>query len=428
VAAYGKNALATPLDTSIRFRDASIEDGVRRLGANDILLVSGRSGVGKSRLALEVCRKFVEAYPEFQPRAVLSRGVPIFEDVRIYFGEPGAHLVFVDDANRLTGFDYILQLLHEQTAERRVKIVATVRDYALAPVEQASRPYGAATVMQLSGLDDEQIQEILGKDFGIVNHQYVQQIVDVSQGNPRIAVMAARLAVREQSLTAIGDVSALYEEYFASIKRDLVDLDDPELLRAAGILAYFRRIDRKDEGRMALILGAFGTDSDRLWASVSRLHELEIVDLYENEIAKISDQVLATFVFHLAFFRERVIDAALLLHPSLFPSFRSALFDALNPALTAFDAGAITRILAPAIRARWIALEKEGDEQALFTFVNSFGPVDITETLRFVQRRVAGLSAESADLDKISFKEHASSEVTLWSILGQIRDAEPDVV
>jgi hypothetical protein len=428
VAAYGKNALATPLNTSILFREPAIADGVNRLATSDVLLVGGPSGVGKTRLALEVCRKYVGAHPEAQAHAVLSRGVSIFEDVRIYFGAPGEHLVFVDDANRLTGFDYILQLLHEQNPERQIKIVATVRDYALGAVQEVAKPYGGASVMQLAALEDKQIREIVQTDFGIKHHLYTDQIVEVSQGNPRIAVMAARLAVREQSLKAISDVSALYEEYFASIKRDLIDLDDPELLRAAGILAYFRRIDRKDEKQTALIRDAFGADPDRLWTCITRLHDLEIVDLYDGEIAKTADQVLATFVFHLAFFRERVLDPAALLHPLLFPKFRSTLFDALNPALTAFDAETITKILSPIIRARWDALETEGDEPALFAFVNAFGPVDITGTLRFVQRRVAGLPTEPPDLDTITFKEHSSSEISLWSIIGLMRDADLDIV
>jgi hypothetical protein len=428
VSAYGKSAVATPLDTVIRFRDEDIERGLAGLHAGDVLIVAGPPGVGKSRLALEVCRRFVNLQPEFTVRSVLYHGLDLFADVRTYFAAPGAHLIFVDDANRVSGFEHILRLLHEQRDDRRIKIVATVRDYALPTIRERVAPYGPPTVVTLAPLSEEQIREILSKDFGIGNYRYQERIGEISRGNPRLAVMAARVAVREQRFESIANVSVLYDEYFGSIRKDLVELQDAELLRAAGILASFRNVDRKNNQQMKLIADAFQISGDRLWNAVTRLHDLELVDLYEDEVARIADQVLATYLFHLSFFRERVLNPAGFLHSALFPSHRSRLFDALNPALTAFDAEDITNTLRPLIKQRWEELNRAGDDETLFELVNAFGAIDETATLTFLRDRVAALEEIPVDLATITFKPATSSDHELLGIVGSLRNNDLTIV
>lgn len=404
VSAYGKSAVATPLDTEIRFRGDDIARGLSDLEANDLLVIAGSAGVGKSRLALEICRRFAEQHAEVQARAVLYRGLDLFRDARTYFALPAVHLILVDDANRVSGIDHILRLLHEQRDDRRVKVVVTVRDYALDRIKEDIRPYGSGPVLMLNALQDEQIRELVIKDFGIANHQYYERIVDIAKGNPRLAVMAARVAKTEQKLRSLANVSALYDEYFGSIRRDIADLQDTELLCAAGIVALFRHVDRKNEKQLQVIANAFQMEPERLWTAVRRLHDLEVVDLYEEEVARISDQVLATYLFHLAFFGQRVLDPSGLFHAEFFPAYRSRFFDALNPALSAFDAEAITNAIRPALKHRWSDLEAAGDEDALMEFVGAFGVIEETRTLAYVRARIAETTLQPLDLSAIEFR------------------------
>jgi hypothetical protein len=58
------------------------------------------------------------------------------------------------------------------------------------------------------------------------NHLYLDRIVDIAQGNPRLAVMAAQVAKDSNTLKSIRDVSELYDQYYSSIKSDLDALGD----------------------------------------------------------------------------------------------------------------------------------------------------------------------------------------------------------
>jgi hypothetical protein len=53
----------------------------------------------------------------------------------------------VDDANRVNGLQYAVQLLNDQTEERKIKIIATVRDYALEVAREISRQSGGGVVV-----------------------------------------------------------------------------------------------------------------------------------------------------------------------------------------------------------------------------------------------------------------------------------------
>lgn len=60
---YQKSAFATPLDLKFHFREAERKAALDELETNDLLIIAGPPGVGKSRLALECMNKFVAQHP-----------------------------------------------------------------------------------------------------------------------------------------------------------------------------------------------------------------------------------------------------------------------------------------------------------------------------------------------------------------------------
>ena len=418
VAAYNKNALATSLDTNFFGREDELESLVIALEAEHITVIAGHAGVGKSRLALEGCKRFIEANPDFELKCVFNRGIDLFQDLRVYFAQPGKHLIFVDDGNRLTGLDYIFQLLHEPREDRTIKIVITVRDYALEKVTTAARPYGGAAEIGVEELQDKQIAELVEANYNIHNGLYLDRIANISKGNPRLAIMAAQVAERDGTLGSLSDVSELYDVYYASIRQDLESLGDPSILKAAGIIAFFRTVDSSNNEQMQSIVSAFGIEPEMFWKSAQTLHELEIVDMYENELVKTSDQVLATYLLYLVFFREKICSVSTLLQ-HFFPSQHHKFVDAIYPVLNTFDANEIRDTLQPQVEAIWKKLEAEGDDETPLHLAQIFWFVEETKTLLYIRKRINGLVPQSLEISKIDFKAASSTEPV--SLLGVLR-------
>ncbi len=420
--AYGKNALATPLSTSFFFRDEELATALTGLEEGDLVVISGSAGVGKSRLAMEVLKRFSAAHPDCRTLCILNRGPDLFEDLRIHFSEPGRYLLLVDDANRINRFDYVVQLLQNQAEDRQIKVVVTVRDYAADKIRKQAAQFGDFIHFTVQPFQDEELRKLVQQEYEIHNHLYLDRITEIAQGNPRLAIMAAQIAKREDTLKSIADVSDLYERYYSSIREDLDDLSDSEVLKVGGIVAFFRTVDRSHAPVMEAIEAAFGISPDSFWSAVRKLHELEAVDMYEDQVVRTSDQVLATYLFYRGFFKEKELDFSILLE-NFFPTLSDRLVDALSPAINVYS-DTIVDQMRPHIDTYWKKLEAGGDEQTFLKFIRLFWYFKQTEVLLLVRERIANMPGESEDLSALDWEsEPTRAEDPALELLGRFSES-----
>ncbi len=418
VSQYGKSSFSTRLDTGFHFREEEIKSALAALETTDLMLITGGAGVGKSRFMLEVAHRYSTANEGWTVRCVFNRGVDLSQDLKIYFRRPGKYLILVDDANRLSGFEYILHLLHDQTAEVQVKIIATVRDYARERILEQAKPFGGGYEEPLKPFTDEQIRTLISEEEGIKNYHFANRIVSIARGNPRLAMMAAKLAIQHQSLDSIADVTSLYDEYFGSVRKSLEETGDERLIKVAGLVAFFRVVDRSNHEIMSAIADAFDIPPSAFWYMVEQLDRLELLDLYEQEVAKFADQVLATYLFYFAVFKGGALDFSLLLD-RFFPHYRSLFIDALDPVINSLGAR-VEDQLRPHIDRKWKALQEEGREEDLIALIQAFWFVRQTETLLHIRQETAKLPVEEEEsIEALDFSSSSAFEqIPLLDLLG----------
>ena len=403
VAEADKNQISTPLDTKFHGRKEELENVITKIEGCELLVLSGSAGIGKSRLAIEALQEYRGRNSSIDLRVIHNKGMDVFEDLRSYFSAPGDFLILVDDANRITQFDYVIDLIQNQRSDQNIKVVATVRDYAKDKVRDAARPLASVSEVELHAMDSKQIKTFVQEQFDIRNPIYLDRIANIAGGNPRLAVMAASLAVKENSLESIRDVSSLYDEYYASISSDLKKLENINVLKVAGLISFFRYIDKSNIDFMRSINRAFDLSPDIFWGGVRYLHSAEIVDVYEEEVVKISDQVFATYLFYLCFLKDRVLQFSCLLD-NYFPSHVDQLRDALYPCFNSFDFNFIAGITRNNVSKKWDEYSDKGNAEELIQLIKTFWFLTESRVLLYLRDNISEMPERPFDIASTSFE------------------------
>lgn len=236
--------------------------------------------------------------------------------------------------------------------------------------------------------------------------------------------MAAKIVDESRSLESIFDVSGIYEIYFSSIKRDIESLNNRNLLVSAGIVSFFRIVDKNDHKVMTLLSAHFNLSPEDFWESCLQLNAIEIMDIHEGEIVKISDQVMATYLFYLCFFAEEHLDFKVLI-TALFPEYKRRLVDALNPVLNSFDYKGIKKIILPHIEEVWESQLTSGRSKAQH-FIDIFWFLKPSETLIYMQQQVLELSPTPYEQTRLKIETDQSDLPDYLSVLPHFKHFSDD--
>ncbi|WP_436486729.1 hypothetical protein [Chitinophaga sp. ARDCPP14] len=306
---YEHSDFATPLSNKLYGREKELLSLTNSIKNNQITIISGAPGVGKSRLVLEALSELQISNKELTVLCLSNKTAPIHDDLRVYLAEDKPYAIFIDDGNRQSNnLKTLLGLLKEKRTNK-IQVVITVRDYALTGIKSECIDYKVAD-FELLKLDYAQIEQILqGEDFQISKFRYLQRIAEISKGNPRLAIMAARVAIDNQDLTSLNNVYSLYEQYFERTTIDRPVLSDKILLKSIGLLSFFYSINLENVDFVRRICQDFSIDYHEFKEAMLNIAIWELAELSpDGNIIRISEQTLATYFFYKTFLKERSLD------------------------------------------------------------------------------------------------------------------------
>ncbi len=397
---YNTSKFSTPLDIGLQFREKEKQEFEESIDSSPIVMITGNAGVGKTKFALEVCNK-IAIDNGYTFKAILGRGVELFSDIKTIFGQDDSFIVLIDDANRVgMALNYILEYFPEKVQNGTIKIVLTVRDYAKEKIFEKIPFEIKSREIEIKQLEDKEITEIVKDSFAISNPHFLERIANISKGNPRLAIMASIVAKETNSLSSLYDVSNLYDKYFSTIQQDIDDFKDSELLLSISIISFFRVIDRENEQQMKIIEEAFSLSIEDFWKNVDTLHDLEVVDLYENSVVKISDQILSMYLFYRAVFVDKKVDINIFLE-HFFLLYQNRFIDMLTPLIDTFHFQTIFDVLKEPVDSLW--KEYEIDEDNLILIMKTFWFLKEEEILLFCSKKINALEEEKIDIEAMDF-------------------------
>ena len=302
VTKYDNSPTSAPLNTDYMFRQDEIDVIKNNLSQANAVLISGDAGIGKTRLALEASEQYAKEN-DLQFWVIRNNNERIWDDLNLYFDKNGKYIILIDDANEIGNLKTYLEFLRDRS--NAIKIVITARKYALNDVSAKLDSVMKSKQINIEKLKEEEIEKMIGHHFHL-NSIALEKISSLSNGNPRIAFLAGRLAEQTNELSSLNNISELYKNYYGAFLKEK-EIND-SLFICAGIIAFVKRINLDTLTNMEDILDICNLKTDGFLTGVHKLHDMEIVDLYKNKGVKYSDQCLSDFILYYVFIEKRLID------------------------------------------------------------------------------------------------------------------------
>lgn len=375
------NNIATPLDTQFFGREEDLKKITERLESSDLVILTGQPGVGKTRLAIEAVREYKKTHNEYSLVAFIDKDCEFGNDLA-YLEE--RIILFIDDANNVEKLKSLLKSLL-LSREGNAKIILTTRAYSCSEVCKCAEglQFEKLNIESLSSTDVEKIIE--AEPFGIKNFNYRSRISSLADGNARLAVMCARVAIEKQSDFLFKDVADIYDQYFASFDNEVNMIDDS--WASLGILSFFRKMSLNQDSTSNEVLGTMGITHDTFVRVMQSLHQKELVDIQYDHVV-ISDQIFATYCFYRVFFKENTLSFSDLMR-LYFDRYKQLFGKTLNPVFSAYGNDAVMPILEPCLDDY---LKNNSDNlDALMQFYDVFWAIKPESTINFVYKAVNSL-------------------------------------
>lgn len=415
---YNSNRMAAPINTKFLFRDKEIEDINKAYQEVDIVILSGMAGTGKTRLALHYAQMYSDTHSK-KLYCIHSNALPIYDDLKLFIDKPGNYLLFIDDANQLSGLHHIIRYTTMKEQGYNIKILITVRDYAMQKIENDIQKINSYVNVNIRAFTDEQIKDLLETALGIINQDYQERIIRIAEGNARIAVLAGRVACNSNRLDSINDVSQLYEDYYGSSLEKYELLTNNNMCITAGIVAFLEAIHLEHIDSLLPILQEKGLCRNSFIENISKLHEQEIVDIYNDKAVRFSEQCLSNYLLKYVFFDKKLISLSIMIK-SCFQSYKERTISSINTLLNIFRNEALLNFVEKEIKIVWDELSQERS-QYFFEFVKVFFRVSPTEALLILQDKVEveeRVIIESSNIDTEKGKNYQSVDNDIIEILG----------
>ena len=285
---------AIPFSTKFMFRENELAKINEHLKTCDIVLITGAPGVGKTSIAIEAMRQFCQSEKYFS-KCISYKEASLLSDLNSNLVNGEDYVILVDDVNRVENFGQIIGF-QNSCREGKIKIVLTVRNYAKDKIYDILTETPFETV-DIDCMSDENIIELVKLNRDINNEEYLKKIASIACGNPRLAMMAATVAIKEQTLSSLSNLGKLFDSFYSNLFKKSVTHEDRLLYNAlaiASILGPFS-IDNK---LLPSLYSIFDICSEDFQKAINRWVEMEYIDQYSNGYYKISEQNMGPYVFY----------------------------------------------------------------------------------------------------------------------------------
>lgn len=362
-------------------RDKEKEKIIEAINGNEVVVLYGDPGVGKSMLAI----KSIEELGR-QVFCMKSNSNDFIEELLSLTSDSNDYIVFIDDVNEVPMFKTFLESLDDQFY-KHVKIICTVRNYALDGVKNILDHFKDLSYrfLQIQKLTDNIICDILSKNLGIINPTWLDRISFLAKGNPRLAFMAGEVA-KEKGVENLIDSRSVMIQYFKQYTNNETSALINKHYDILGVLAFLKRIDIKNTQSILKILELCHISKELFDETLKDLITYELVDIYENQVVQIQDQNLSDYIIEVAFFEKKICSLSELV-VELIGSHHKNVVESLEILLNVYSSKETSEYIRNEVNKAWNILDSKNSND-LNVFVSTCFIFDPDRAVLFISKQL----------------------------------------
>ena len=352
-------------------REKETNEIVDAINKNKYVFVSGDSGCGKSRLVVEALQrtnKRVLCVNKFYAKGINNLLDDLDQDIEF--------ILFVDDINQLT---YIKDVVDALKIKRfsKTRLVGTVRNYALQSIVNLFDDDGFR-VVQIGAMPSDEIRELVKINLGITNPSFLDRIVEIANGNVRIAILAGEESLNH-GLKSLFNSESLLSTYYKHRVAERFGDKYSNYIRVLFFVSFIGRVDLENLSNYRKLLSFIEIDEDDVKLKSFDLEKLEILKIISNRIVNVDDQCLSNYVVYDSFIASRIVDLGSFVR-TLFNEYKSQIVDALNMISKVYTSKESIEYVKSEIVGIWNYFKEQGGK-SYENFVSVFASLNEEESI-----------------------------------------------
>lgn len=376
ISMHDKSKTNAPLSTKYVESTSIINELIRDLNDNQIFLLSGVPGAGKTRIAIETCKQLSS---EYNIICVKSNLINVYQDIKDALDKDRLNYLFLDDANTITDLEAVTNLLKIKEYEKNLKVLMTVRDYATPEIIDQTNSF-KTKLYKVYLMSNDNIEKLI-KSINFLSSNDIRKIMKLSHNNPRIAVIASNLA-KDSDHNYMDSMSNVLDSYYSKIVKDnILSIEEKITLF---ILGFKQKVNLTNKSDYIDLLSFFELSDKEFIKSLHLLHDKELCDIFKNLAAKTRDQSLTDFIIvdfiannHVIYIRD--------FFKNLYPTYKKEIINMLNIANSFKFTKEWADHLTSEIKFVYKNIIKETDTA---DFLTQYGAVIPIESLSYVQEKI----------------------------------------
>lgn len=397
---------AIPLSTKFMFRENELARINEHLKTCDIVLITGAPGVGKTSIAIEAIRNYCQS-EKYYSKCISYKEASLLSDLNSNLVNGEDYVILVDDVNRVKNVGQIIGF-QNSCRDGKIKLVLTVRNYAKDKIYDILADTSFETV-DIDRMSDENIIELVKLNRGINNDEYLKKIASIACGNPRLAMMAATVAIKEQTLSSLSNLGKLFDSFYSNLFKKNTTHEDRLLYNALAIASILGPFSIENQ-LLPSLYSIFDICSEEFQKAINRWVEMEYIDQYSNGYYKIAEQNMGPYIFYSYIVKKR---------PELIEKIFNICFDKQDRTLREniitcsylFGLNDLRNRISAYVSNIFASMQ--GDEKKI-VFLNSYWPLILSDALAYIASEIYSIELPHEGTESYSL-EYAVNEFSYSS-------------